>query len=212
MGRAIDLSHSFSEKFKGFSIESCRTVEVNGWNASTLKFYSHCGTHIDAPIHFNVSNQTIDQIEVSNFIGKAWIVDARTVGEKGLITTNEIDLIIKKKFQPGDSFLIRTDWHKKIHTPEYRDNLPRISEEFANWCVENKVKMLGVEPPSVADVNNVEEVTKIHKILLKNVIIIEGLANLDKLEENKCVELIALPLKIMNGDGAPARVIAIDKY
>jgi len=211
MSRVIDLSHPYSEKFQNFSIESCRTVEANGWNASTLKFYSHCGTHMDAPIHFNVSSQTIDQIEVSNFVGKAWVIDATNIGSKGLITTSEIDLAVKEQFKEGDSFLIRTDWYKNVHTPKYRNELPRISEEFANWCVSNKVKMLGVEPPSVADVNNLEEVTRIHKILLKDVIIIEGLANLDQLEK-KCVELIALPLKISDGDGAPARVIAIDRY
>jgi len=210
MSRVIDLSHPYSEKFKNFSIESCKTIEANGWNASTLKFYSHCGTHMDAPIHFNVSNKTIDQIEVSNFVGKAWVIDATHINSKGFITTNEIDFAIKEQFKEGDSFLIRTDWYKKVHTPEYRNELPRISEEFANWCVTHKVKMLGVEPPSVADVNNLEEVTRIHKILLKDVIIIEGLANLDQLK-NKYVELIALPLKISGGDGAPARVIAIDK-
>jgi kynurenine formamidase len=71
--------------------------------------------------------------------------------------------------------------------------------------------MIGVEPPSVADVNNLTEVTTIHEILLKGVVIIEGLSNLEKLQSN-CVELIALPLKIKNGDGSPARVIAIEKY
>lgn len=210
MSNVIDLSHPYSEKFLNFSIESCKTMEANGWNASTLKFYSHCGTHMDAPIHFNVSNKTIDQIPVSNFVGKAWVIDATSVGAKGLITTDEIDFGIKEQFKPGDSFLIRTDWYKNVHTSKYRNELPRISEELANWCVTHKVKMLGVEPPSVADVNNLEEVTRIHKILLKDVIIIEGLANLDQLK-SKSVELIALPLKIADGDGAPARVIAIEK-
>ena len=92
----------------------------------------------------------------------------------------------------------------------FRNELPRISEELANWCVANKVKMIGVEPPSIADVNNLDEVTKIHKILLKTVIIIEGLTNLEQLKSN-CVELIALPLKIEDGDGSPARVIAIER-
>ena len=211
MSRVIDLSHSYTEEFKNFSMESCKTVETNGWNASTLKFYSHCGTHMDAPIHFNVSKKTIDQIEVSNFVGKAWVINVNYIKPGGLITVNEIDFVIKKGFKPGDSLLIRTDWYKYVNTPKYRNELPRISEDLANWCVKHKVKMLGVEPPSVADVNNLEEVTKIHKILLKDVIIIEGLANLDQLEVD-CVELIALPLKIAGGDGAPARVIAIDKY
>ena len=70
--------------------------------------------------------------------------------------------------------------------------------------------MLGVEPPSVADVNNLDEITRIHSILLgAGIIIIEGLTNLEALSSEK-VELIALPLKIGDGDGAPARVVAVE--
>jgi kynurenine formamidase len=47
------------------------------------------------------------------------------------------------------------------------------------WCVERKVKLLGVEPPSVADVNNKEEPTHIHAILGEGVIV-EGLTNPDQ--------------------------------
>ncbi|MEL7122642.1 MAG: cyclase family protein, partial [Bacteroidota bacterium] len=72
-------------------------------------------------------------------------------------------------------------------------------------------KMLGVEPPSVADVNNLVEVTQIHTTLLQGkVSIIEGLTNLESISSDK-VWLMALPLKIKDGDGAPARVIAFSK-
>jgi arylformamidase len=55
------------------------------------------------------------------------------------------------------------------------------------------------------------EVTLIHQVLLGgNIIIIEGLCNTENLTQQK-VQLIALPLKILGGDGAPARVIAIQK-
>ena len=76
---------------------------------------------------------------------------------------------------------------------------------------EKGVNMLGVEPPSVADVNNRAEVTEIHTILMQNdVVIVEGLTNLDKISGNK-VTLIAMPLKIEKGDGAQARVIVIEE-
>ena len=71
--------------------------------------------------------------------------------------------------------------------------------------------MLGVEPPSVADVNHIEELTTVHKILFKGgVIVIEGLTNLQLLTKPK-VTLIALPLKIADGDGAPVRAVAIEE-
>ena len=107
--------------------------------------------------------------------------------------------------------LLRTDWSKHVEDPAiYRDGLPRISAELAHWCVAKRVKLLGVEPPSVADVNNQAEVTLIHKILLGGqVVIVEGLTNLDQLTQNR-VFFVALPLKPLAGDGSPCRAIAIE--
>lgn len=207
----VDLTLTYSNSFSGFSKETAKTVKNDGWNASTLTFYSHCGTHMDAPVHFNVSNQTIDNIPVTNFVSKAWVINVTHVGAKGLIEVSHIPEAVLKAYKKGDSLVFKTGWSQYVNTPKYRNELPRISENLAHWCVENAVKILGVEPPSVADVNNIDEVTKIHKILLQSVVIVEGLTNLNQLTTN-CVELIALPLKIEGGDGAPARVIAIEKY
>lgn len=209
MKHIVDLSMTFGPGTKGFSKEQSKTLKEDGWNASSLIFYSHSGTHMDAPAHFEVSNQTIDQIDVSNFLGRAWVIDLRDKGSKSLIYSKDFSSEIIKKFQKGDSLILWTNWSHHVSLPKYRDELPRVSEELAHWCVKNKVKMIAVEPPSVADVNNIEEVTKVHQILLKSVVIIEGLTNIDKINSN-CVELIALPLKIFEGDGAPARVIAIE--
>ena len=70
--------------------------------------------------------------------------------------------------------------------------------------------MIGVEPPSVAEINNASEVTDIHQILLSGgVVIVEGLSNLEALQRSK-VFFVALPLKIEGGDGSPCRALAIE--
>ncbi len=207
--KVVDLTLTYTSGLAGFDISPAKTMDKEGWNASVLTFYSHSGTHMDAPIHFNASNETIDQIPVSQFIGKAWVIDVRHIGNKGLITYLDISAQLTD-FQQGDSLILWTDWSNYINSDAYRNDLPRVSEELARWCVQNKVKMLAVEPPSIADVNNLEEVTRIHRILLGNVIIIEGLTNIGEIS-SRWVELIALPLKIAGGDGSPTRVIAIEK-
>jgi kynurenine formamidase len=81
---------------------------------------------------------------------------------------------------------------------------------LARWCVEKGVRMLGVEPPSVADVNNIEELTAVHTVLLgAGVIVVEGLTNLDQIGRDK-VTFMAFPLRIVGGDGSPVRAIAIE--
>lgn len=70
--------------------------------------------------------------------------------------------------------------------------------------------MLGVEPPSVADVNNMEELTLVHLILLgANITIVEGLTNLSSITQEK-VFFVAAPLRIEGGDGCPCRAFAIE--
>ena len=93
---------------------------------------------------------------------------------------------------------------------EYRDALPRIDIELAHWLVDRGVALLGVEPPSVAEVNDREELTSVHRVLLGGgVVIVEGLTHLDQIEP-KTVELIVLPLRVLDGDGAPVRAVAIE--
>ncbi|MDQ3073511.1 MAG: cyclase family protein [Bacteroidota bacterium] len=210
MANIIDLTQSYQAGMPGVNIRPAKILAKDGWNASTLEIYSHAGTHIDAPYHFEVSDQRIDQIPLDQFMGLAWIVHLENLPAHYAISIADLGSV-REKVQAGDSLLFRTGWSQKQGTPPYRDELPRISEELALWCVQQKIKMLGVEPPSVADVNNLEEVTRIHRILLRGGInIIEGLVNLDKISAPR-IKLVALPLKIKNGDGAPARVIAIEE-
>jgi arylformamidase len=99
-----------------------------------------------------------------------------------------------------------------VNDPQhYRDAFPRISEELARWCVTHQVNVLGVEPPSVADVNDMTELTLIHQILLgANITIVEGLSGLDQLTSEK-IFFVAAPLKIEGGDGCPCRAFAFEE-
>ena len=206
--KTIDLTRVISDGDSGVQLSTVKTVKDDGWNAKTLQLYSHSGTHMDAPLHFEVNEQTIDAIPVNRFIGKAWLIELSHVSSNHLIRVSDLGKSTNH-IKEGDSLLLKTGWHAYFGTTKYRDELPRISKELAIWCGEKKINMIGVEPPSVADVNNLEEVTQIHQILMKNdIIIIEGLINLEAIKSS-FVTLIALPLKINNGDGAPARVIAI---
>lgn len=208
----LDLTLPYDQNIVGFQSEPARLINKDGWNATTLQIYSHAGTHMDAPTHFEVNEQTIDQIPIAKFFAKrTWVVKLLDLPLSYLIQLEDV-LPQLTYFQKGESIIIRTDWSKRLGADTentYRNALPRISKGLANWMVANEVNILGVEPPSVADVNNMEEVTQIHKILLGNVIIVEGLCNLDLISKN-IFELIALPLKIEGCDGSPCRVIAIE--
>ncbi len=206
----IDLTMSYHQDMDGYSQEVARTRDADGWNASWLRFYSHAGTHMDAPLHFGVSNVTIDMLPLRTFFSSAWVASIDIQLDQQIIDLSDLGQI-PEQFVAGESILLRTGWSRCIGSNRYRQKLPRVSVSLAKWCVENQVRILGVEPPSIADVNNLQEVTEIHEILLGGgVTIVEGLTNLDEISDQK-VLLVALPIKISGGDGAPARVFALQK-
>ncbi len=204
----IDLTLTMRPGMRGVDWEQARTVEKDGWNARTLHLYSHAGTHMDAQTHFAAGPGTIDQTPLERCMGWAWVVPLDGLADKTLITVAHLGEIADA-FQPGDSLLLRTGWSRHVDNPRhYRDHFPRVSEELARWCVEHEVKVLGVEPPSVADVNDKVELTLIHQILLgANITVVEGLTNLKSLATPR-VFFVAAPLKIEGGDGCPCRAFA----
>lgn len=210
MSRVVDLTLPLAQATRGVATETKYTMARDGWNAATWHLYSHAGTHMDAQVHFEAGPETIDRHTPSRCMGLAWLVNLAGIRPRELIEISSVSAMVPH-FAVGDSLLLRTDWSKHVgDVSMYRDGLPRISDGLATWCVEKKVKLLGVEPPSIADVTNLPEVTRIHKILLGGgVTIVEGLCNLDQLAGPK-VFFAALPLRLEAGDGSPCRAFAVD--
>ncbi len=208
--RLIDLTQTMHPGLRGVAWEQAKSVEQDGWNARTLHLYSHAGTHMDAQTHFAAGPGTIDQTPLARCVSWAWLVPLDGIAPRASITVAHLGEIAAK-LQPGESLLLRTGWSQQAQDPAYyRDHFPRISAELARWCVAHDVNMLGVEPPSVADVHDMAELSLIHQILLgANITIVEGLTNLTALESER-VLFIAAPLKIEGGDGCPCRAFAIE--
>ncbi len=185
----------------------------------------HGGTHLDAPIHFAEGKETVDQVPLSDLSGEAVIID---VSEKALanrdylISVEDIENWEKKNGAIADSTIIlfRTGYGKfypkrleyfgtdKIG-PEAIPELhfPGIDPATTSWLLEKKkVKALGLDTPSM-DYGQSKDF-KTHQILLgANRPGFENVANLDLLPE-KGVYIMALPMKIAKGSGAPLRIVA----
>ncbi len=205
----IDLSVTLKPGMRGVAVAPAYLRERDGWNAANWSIYSHAGTHVDAKIHFGVSPATIDTAPLESFCGRAWVAHIENVLPSQLLSPADLGPVARK-VQPGDCLLLHTGWSCHIDDPAvYRDQLPRIDKDLANWLVDARVRLVGVEGPSVAAVHDIEELTEIHTVLLEaGVMICEGLCNLDRLGERTF--FMALPLKLHRGDGAPVRAVAIE--
>ena len=206
----IDLTRTLEHGQKGVSLATKFTRERDGWNARTLELYSHTGTHLDAPAHFLDGGRTVEEMPLSDCMGAAHVIELTRLEPKALIDVEHLGAVAES-FQRGESLLLHTGWSMHFKDPEYyRRNFPRVSEGLARWCADNGVKMLGVEPLSVADVRDLPEVTLIHEILLAaGIVIVEGLVNLHQITRAKTF-FAALPLKIGGGDGTPCRAFAVE--
>ncbi len=210
MSRIVDLSLTMQPGMRGVEFEVNSTIEGKGWNTTKLHLYSHAGTHMDAQHHFVSQGETLDALALDKCVGPALVIDLTFLKPRELITVEHL-APYAEKIGPGTRLLLKTGWSVRIDSPAYRSHLPRVSLPLAEWLAERQVALLGVEPPSVADINSKEELTSIHRTLLKaGIVIVEGLANLDALQQEQ-VTFIALPLKLKGGDGSPVRAIAIEE-
>ena len=92
----IDLTMSYEPGVRGFSIESVKELKEDGWNATTLKLYSHAGTHMDAPMHFEVNQKTIDQYPPSRFFCDCWLIDLPNCKPSKLFVLEDIGGLTKQ--------------------------------------------------------------------------------------------------------------------
>ncbi len=46
-------------------------------NVASISMSTHCGAHVDAPLHYDARGASIDRLDLGDFIGPARVIDAR---------------------------------------------------------------------------------------------------------------------------------------
>lgn len=209
----FDLTHSIENDMPCFnapwhnqtSLRQMGKIDKVGRCTTNINIGSHCGTHIDAPAHFIKKGRTIDEIELSELMGNVSIFDFSKLKENECIT---VDML--KKLKLSEKVIFYFNWAKYFKTDKFYKNYPYFSDEAGDYIIEQNVKLIGIDTPSPDDsrikMGSAED-SKIHKkFLSNNIILIEYLNNLDKIDEFTNWKLIAFPLKLKNCDGSSARV------
>jgi len=209
--KIIDLSLSIYNEAPTFTYDpKCaiivhNTIESIGYNITQLSMSSHQGTHLDAPYHFIDGGLTVDKLPPESFAGRAVMMDMSHKKPKEPITVK--DFIPYEKFVlKGSRIIYRTGWDRKFPEKDYFTDFPYLSAGLADWFAAREITMLGMDTPTP----NPDDWMYVHRTLLgKGVVIVEGLANLEKV---KCSEFffVAAPLKIDGRDGSPVRALAIE--
>ena len=216
--RVIDLSFPIHEGMTTFPTHWHPMVEVSILGRHGIEeretrkivLGTHTGTHCDAPRHFIPDGATIDQIPLDVFVGPAEVLDLTDIGTLAVTVEHLQDRL---KNRHADRVVLRYGWCSKWGKLSYYNEHPYLDESAAQWLVDRGVKLVGMDTPMPDNSKNGRGTVNdspIHKILLGNgLVLVEYMCNLNEIKKPN-VELVVLPLKIVGGDGAPARCIAIE--
>jgi arylformamidase len=169
---------------------------------SSLALGVHTGTHIDAPGHFILDGAGVDSFGLDRLMGPARVID---LGEITRIRPSDLE---RQGVGAGDRVLFKTRNSRFWREKAFRTDYTCLEPETAVWLAERKVLTVGIDYLSIAPMDAPVE-THV-PLLAEGICIIEGL-DLSSVGPG-LYDLICLPLRLEEPDGAPARVVLRKSY
>lgn len=179
-----------------------RIARGDAANVSRLHLGSHTGTHIDPPFHFIEGASTIEELPMDALLGEAFVADLSSAP----LRIGAADLDALKLDEDVTRLLLKTKNSERWATMpmEFPDDFTSLAADGAEWIVERGIRLVGIDFLGIEARGAEGHPT--HKTLLqKGVVIVEGL-DLSRVDPG-IYKLVCLPLRIVGGDGAPARAI-----
>ena len=234
-GAVVDLSHAYDANAifwptaDAFRLDKVADgITPAGYYYASNNFFTseHGGTHLDAPVHFAQGRQAADQVPLDRLIGAAIVIDVTAAAEKDAdyqITTQDFERWEQQngRITPDSIVLLRTGFSRRwpdaaryLGTAERGEaavaklHFPGLHPDAAKWIVANRpIKAIGIDTASI-DYGQ-STLYESHRTLYEqNIPAFENLTALERLPL-RGANVIALPMKIKGGSGAPLRAIAI---
>jgi kynurenine formamidase len=234
-GEIVDLSHAYDSTTifwptaDAFRLEKVADGITPGgyyYAANNVFTSEHGGTHLDSPVHFAQGRQTVDRIPIERLVGPAVVVDVTAAAERDpdyQVTVADIEQAeARDGMIPANSILlIRTgfasrwpDAERYLGTAERgadavtRLHFPGLHPDAARWLVAHRqLDAIGIDTASIDYGQSTQYQS--HRVLFeRDVPAFENLTGLERLPARGAT-IVALPMKIGGGSGAPLRAIAI---
>lgn len=234
-GPLVDLSHAYEAQAifwptaEPFRLEKVADgMTPGGYYYASNDFFTseHGGTHLDAPVHFAQGAQAADQVPLDRLVGPALVIDVTDASSKNPdyeVTVGDLEAWEQThgRIEPDAIVLIRTGFSR--HWPDAgmylgttergpgavpKLHFPGLHPAAAIWFVANRpIKAIGIDTASID--HGQSTLFESHRTLYaKNIPAFENLTSLEQLPARGAF-IVALPMKIKGGSGAPLRAIAI---
>lgn len=234
-GELVDLSHAYDDTTvfwptaEGFRLEKVADGVTPGgyyYAANNVFTAEHGGTHIDAPLHFAAGHQAVDEIPLDRLVARAVVVDVVEQCERQpdyQITSDDLQRWERGHGSiPSDVIvLFRTGFSRRwpdaaryLGTAERgadavaKLHFPGLHPDAARWLVANRpIKAIGIDTASI-DYGQ-STLFESHRVLYeRDIPAFENLTSLERLPPVGAF-VVALPMKIKGGSGAPLRAVAV---
>lgn len=211
----LDLSHPIASGMPMYPdtrpvvLETASTVAADGARATDLDLQTHAGTHIDAPAHMREGAPTLDDLPLDAFTFTARCVDCTHHEDRDPITPE--DLPGNDAIADVDLLAVHTGWSTHWGTDRYRDH-PYLTPDAAAWLADHDLGLAldtyGPDPtpsPNATD-DEPPAFAAHHHLLGAGHLLVENLRGLAAAPDRFTLQ--AFPLKLVDGDGSPARAVA----
>ncbi|HUH07520.1 MAG TPA: cyclase family protein [Egibacteraceae bacterium] len=195
-------------------VESIARGDVD--NAAALSLFSHSGTHVDTPWHFNPDGPAADQLPISAFIFSAPRLVDIPKPEGGFITVS--DLAARAEALDGaDIVLLRTGWGSlRAEDPErYPLEGPLLHPDAAQLLMDRhgSVRAIATDAVSIGSPQDRAASVRTHRILTgvgrddgRFILIYEDVLLEPDLPAP--ARVYAWPLMVPGSDGSPCTIVA----
>ena len=164
---------------------------------STLSMSAHAGTHVDAPLHYLQRGRSVDLFPLDATVGPARVI---TIRNPRVIDVEELR---PHQIRKGERLLLKTRNSARGKAGVFFKDYVALSPQAARYLASRRLRAVGIDGPSVGPF---EKGAETHRILLGAGIWIVEWLDLRRTPAG-LYDLICLPLRIVDGDGAPARAI-----
>ena len=161
------------------------------WQVSDLHLGTHTGTHIDSASHFNPTGKTIEQYPIERFILPGIVLPVLDLSDDHSISAESLSVGLMN-FPEGGAILIHTHWDRFWKTDRYLRH-PYLSSEATKLLIKKHASLVGIDALNVD--STIQSTTHAHHSLLENdILIVENLTHLSKLQPGRIIWFSFLPL------------------
>jgi len=185
-------------------------------NTTILRLFSHSGTHVDTPWHFNPDGPAAWQLPVEAFVFDAPRLIEVPAGERRPIRPEMLEPH-RATVAEADLLMLHTGWSaNRSSDPErYATAGPMLAPETARWLLDAgpKLRAIATDAISIAAPWDLPRAVDTHHVLMgvgrsddRFVLIYEDVRLVP--EAARATRVLAWPMFIEGADGSPVTIVA----